>query len=235
MMMSATTSSTIANVSKYVLTRSGTPAPTRASMPSANAVSVDMAVPQPSADARPVLPILIDSSVPHAAAYPDGSMFAQASAAIVAASSTAALPVSVRRNRRSGVSSCRAHAVLSENCEAGASGFVITGFSPAPLGRMMPATRRAAWLGVTEQAIGVHVTLTCCRGLRLEHQQGDADRRRYENGSDEECQVVAAGQRRGCGVAPVEEGVTAGGGDGGQHGQPESASDLDRGVDETGR
>ncbi len=45
------TSSTIANVSRYVLNLSGARAPTRASMPKANAVSVDMAVPQPPADA----------------------------------------------------------------------------------------------------------------------------------------------------------------------------------------
>ena len=56
-------------------------------------------------------------------------MFAQASAAIAAASSTAALPVSVRRNRRSGVSRFSAHAVRSENGEAES---VTPESSPAP-------------------------------------------------------------------------------------------------------
>ena len=42
-------------------------------------------------------------------------MLAQRSAATVAARSTAALPVSVRRNRRSGVSRLRAHAVRPES------------------------------------------------------------------------------------------------------------------------
>jgi len=41
--------------------------------------------------------------VDQTAAYDDAPMLAQASAATVAASSTAALPVSVRRNSRSGV------------------------------------------------------------------------------------------------------------------------------------
>ena len=41
-------------------------------------------------------------------------MFTQASAATVAASRTAALPVSVRRNCRSGVCRFRAHAVRPE-------------------------------------------------------------------------------------------------------------------------
>jgi hypothetical protein len=40
-------------------------------------------------------------------------MFTQASAASVATSSTAALPVCVRRKLRSGVSRCRTHAVRS--------------------------------------------------------------------------------------------------------------------------
>ena len=42
-------------------------------------------------------------------------MFTQASAAIAAASRTAAPPVSVRRNSRSGVWMLRAHAVRPEN------------------------------------------------------------------------------------------------------------------------
>ena len=70
------------------------------------------------------MPDRIISTVCHVAAYPDGSMLAQASAASVAASRTAALPVSVRRNWRSGVSSLRAHTVRGENCEAEAPGSV---------------------------------------------------------------------------------------------------------------
>ena len=42
-------------------------------------------------------------------------MFTHASAAIVAASKNTALPVSVRRKSRSGVSRFRTHAVRSEN------------------------------------------------------------------------------------------------------------------------
>ena len=79
------------------------------------------------------MPDRISSTVCHVAAYPGGSMLAQASAASVAASRTAALPVSVRRNRRSGVSSLRAHTVRRENCEAEAPGSVTPRFSRAPL------------------------------------------------------------------------------------------------------
>ena len=60
-------------------------------------------------------------------------MLAQASAASVAASRTAALPVSVRRNWRSGVSSRRAHTVRSENREVEAPDSVTPGFSRALL------------------------------------------------------------------------------------------------------
>ena len=42
-------------------------------------------------------------------------MFAQIRASTVAAASTEALPVSVRRNMRSGVSMCRTQAVFWEN------------------------------------------------------------------------------------------------------------------------
>ena len=79
------------------------------------------------------MPDRIISTVCHVAAYPDGSMLAQASAASVAASRTAALPVSVRRNWRSGVSSRRAHTVRGENCEVEAPGSVTPRFSRAPL------------------------------------------------------------------------------------------------------
>src|SRR5260221_12519510 len=107
----------------------------RASRPATrkkNAISPEFTHSRRSA-ATPAVPIRTDRSVPQAAAYPDESMFAQASAASVAASSTAALPVSVRRNRRSGVSRCSAHAVLSENGEAEALDPITPESSPAPL------------------------------------------------------------------------------------------------------
>jgi hypothetical protein len=44
--------------------------------------------------------------------YERGSTFIQTSAAAAAVSRTAALPVSVRRNNRSGVGRFRAHAVV---------------------------------------------------------------------------------------------------------------------------
>ena len=97
-----------------------------------------------------LVPDRITSTVCHVAAYPDGSMFAQASAARAAASRTAALPVSVRRNRRSGVSRLRAHTVRSEKSEAGESGSVTLGFSPAP-------RRHARALAASAQAHGPEV------------------------------------------------------------------------------
>jgi uncharacterized membrane protein len=66
-------------------------------------------------------------------AYPAGSMLAQASAATVAASRIAALPVSVRKNRRSGVSKLCGHAVRNENDGAAAVGSVTSGLSRVPL------------------------------------------------------------------------------------------------------
>ena len=58
---------------------------------------------------------------------------AQASATRVAASRTAALPVSVRRNRRSGVYRFCVHTVRGENRAAVPPGSVTPGFSRAPL------------------------------------------------------------------------------------------------------
>ena len=52
---SATTSSTTATVSRNARSRSGSPVPTSAIRPSANAVSVDIAVPQPCAELWPAL------------------------------------------------------------------------------------------------------------------------------------------------------------------------------------
>src|SRR6478609_5412462 len=54
-------------------------------------------------------------SVSQTLRYDDASMLIQSSAAIVASSSTPALPVSVRRNSRSGVSRLRAQAVLPDS------------------------------------------------------------------------------------------------------------------------
>ena len=54
-------------------------------------------------------------SVSQTLRYDDESTLIQSSAAIVASSSTPALPVSVPMNSRSGVSRLRAHAVLPEN------------------------------------------------------------------------------------------------------------------------
>src|SRR6266542_618861 len=59
-------------------------------------------------------------------------MFTQTSAATVAKSRTAALPVSVRKNCRSGVSSDLAHAVVPENSETGDRDSVMPGFSRMP-------------------------------------------------------------------------------------------------------
>jgi hypothetical protein len=55
MTASASTSSTTAIVSMNARRRSGKRGPTSASMPSANAVSVDIAVPQPCAEPFPAL------------------------------------------------------------------------------------------------------------------------------------------------------------------------------------
>jgi hypothetical protein len=60
-------------------------------------------------------PTRIDRSVRQTLSYEDASAFAQASAPSVAASSTEALPVSVRRNVRSGVSRFRAQAVVRDS------------------------------------------------------------------------------------------------------------------------
>ena len=66
----------------------------------------------------PAPPRSIDSVVPQSDSYDDASTFTQRSAATAAASRTAAPPVSVRRNSRSGVWRLRAHAVRPENGES---------------------------------------------------------------------------------------------------------------------
>src|SRR5215213_8728266 len=155
--------------------RSGKRGPTSASRPSAKAVSVDIAVPQPCADGRPALnarkiatataappnpatrgranrrrsrssprsnsrrasspmtkkknvisplfthsrsssatpepPMWMESVVSQSRSYEEASRFTQTSAATAAPSRTAAPPISVRRNCRSGVSTLRDQAV----------------------------------------------------------------------------------------------------------------------------
>ncbi len=76
-----------------------------------------------------LLPRLIDSRVDQSDSYDPVATFAQISAAIVAASSIAALPVSVRRNWRSGVSRFRAHAVFPDRREGAGWDSVMPGFS----------------------------------------------------------------------------------------------------------
>jgi hypothetical protein len=68
--------------------------------------------------AMPEPPRSMESIVRQSRSYEDSSTFAQTSAATVAASNTAAPPVSVRRNSRSGVSRLRAHAVRPVNGSA---------------------------------------------------------------------------------------------------------------------
>src|SRR6266511_1347472 len=67
----------------------------------------------------------IDSFVLQSESYDDASTFTHTSAATAAASKTAAPPVSVRRNSRSGVSTLRAQAVRPENVEGGPFGSVL--------------------------------------------------------------------------------------------------------------
>ena len=73
----------------------------------------------------PVPPSQIDSGISHTAAYDAALIFDQASAIRVAASRKAALPDSVRRKARSGVSRLRAHAVRPVKGPTKASGSVM--------------------------------------------------------------------------------------------------------------
>ena len=77
-----------------------------------------------------------DSRAPQTASYDDALMFTQASAATAMPSSTAALPVSVRRNTRSGVCRFRAHAVRPENGCTAAGGPSFGGFASLTLTEM---------------------------------------------------------------------------------------------------
>src|SRR5262245_39463015 len=67
----------------------------------------------------PQPPSWIEKVVSQTVAYEDESALTQTSATTAAASRTAALPVSVRRKLRSGVSRFRAQAVRPENADAG--------------------------------------------------------------------------------------------------------------------
>lgn len=70
----------------------------------------------------------------HSDSYDDGSTFTHASAATVAARRTAAPPVSVRKNSRSGVWTLLAHAVRPEN--AGGWVSLATGAAERPLAEL---------------------------------------------------------------------------------------------------
>src|SRR6266850_1457965 len=69
----------------------------------------------------PWLPTRMASTVLHTRSYDAASMLSQTSAENAAATSTAALPVSVRRKLRSGVSMLRAHAVVPERVDSTAT------------------------------------------------------------------------------------------------------------------
>ena len=90
---------------------------------------------------------MTDSCVRHTASYDGASMFAQTSAATVAARRTTALPVSVRRNCRNGVCRLRAHAVRPANSKGPGWDSVTPGFSrtprPSPRGIPPDATQEA--------------------------------------------------------------------------------------------
>jgi hypothetical protein len=63
----------------------------------------------------PASPTWMDRSVCHTLSYDDGAAFTQTRDATAAARSTAAPPVSVRRNARNGVSIAGVHAVYCVN------------------------------------------------------------------------------------------------------------------------
>jgi hypothetical protein len=93
---------------------------------------------------------MTDSRVPHTRSYDDAPTFAQTSAATVAARRTTALPVSVRRNCRSGVCRLRAHAVRPANSTGPDWDSVTPGFSPVRPG---PSTRVA--VGSAKSMLGL--------------------------------------------------------------------------------
>src|SRR5919198_1064 len=125
MTTSASTSSTTEIVSMNARRRSGKRGPTSASIPRPTTKKKNVISPlltqYPSSLVIPWDPMRIDSSVLHTDLYDDASTLTQTRAATVAASSTAALPVSVVRKLRSGVGMLRVHAVLPEKGVACAS------------------------------------------------------------------------------------------------------------------
>ena len=88
-----------------------------------------------------------DSRAPHTASYDDALMLIHTSAATVIATSTAALPVSVRKNTRSGVCRLLAHAVRPDRARAagdGRSSVTASSSRPGPAAPEHPVTGSAA-------------------------------------------------------------------------------------------
>src|SRR5919198_1158562 len=141
MTTSASTSSTTEIVSMNARRRSGKRGPTSASIPRPTTKKKNVISPlltqYPSSLVIPWDPMRIDSSVLHTDLYDDASTLTQTRAATVAASSTAALPVSVVRKLRSGVGMLRVHAVLPEKSVAWASAIASAG-RPEALGANAP-------------------------------------------------------------------------------------------------
>src|SRR5919201_589803 len=121
--------------------------------------------------ATPTPPIRIESWVRHTCSYECASTFTHASAASVAASRTTALPISVRRNSRSGVSRFRTHAVRPVNAETLLMIYLRTQSSM----KLLPDTLRlgAAHLTVTslDRALPFYGGAL---GLRLHWRDGDS-------------------------------------------------------------
>ena len=177
----------------------------------------------------PAPPRLIDSIVSHKSSYEDAWTFTQTRAASAAPSSTAAPPVSVRRNSCSGVRRLRAHAVRPEKADAQAfrrssveargspfrgEHFVARGLAPAADVSADPAVLVVG---------GVPVALLGAGGARrrasLDHRSNEADvgtalpgrdaRGRVADVRAVESDADNAGQLRQ--VALAQAGVGAGG------------------------
>jgi hypothetical protein len=99
---------------------------------------------------------------------------AQASAATVAASSTAALPVSVRRNRRSGVSSRCAHTVRSENGEPAAVDSVTSELSRPRSRPSVGLETRAMWTSAAGPQLSAHSVAVAAAVCRNDHLNREA-------------------------------------------------------------
>ena len=104
----------------------------------------------------PEPPTRIESTVCQTRAYEPASMLTQTSAASVAASRNAALPVSVRRKSRSGVSRLRAQAVRPENAPPAAGDSAIgRKYLDSLLLRRSVETRRTG-MSAADAADGLH-------------------------------------------------------------------------------